>query len=232
MDLDRLTRDSKQGVWRLSVAQFLIALVLLLLAAPYILDTADGKLIDATLFTVVFLSAVLAIGGRRRTLFLAILLVVPVVAGTWVSHFQANLSVKAWTWAADVVFSAFVIAQLFRYMLQAPRVDSQVLCAGISTYLMLAMFWAFAYMLVAQLIPNAFVFTKDTEPDRPLLTFDAMYFSFTTLTTLGYGDIVPADRVARQLAILESTTGTLYLTVLIARLVSLYSAAESPLRRQ
>jgi Ion channel len=232
MDLNFSKRDGQQGVWRLSVAQFLVALVLLLLTAPFILDTPEGNLIEAVLFTVVFLSAVLAIGGRRRTLVLAILFVTPVVAGTWLEHFQPNLPVKAWTLAAEVAFSAFVIAQLFRYMLQAPRVDSQVLCAGISTYLMLAMVWAFAYMLVAQVVPSAFVFTGAPEPNRPLLAFDAVYFSFSTLTTLGYGDIVPAAKVARQLAILESTTGTLYVTVLIARLVSLYSTAEPPLRPQ
>jgi len=232
MALDDLKRATTHGVWRLSVAQFLIALVLLLLTAPFILDTPDGKLIEAALFTIVFLSAVLAIGGRRRTLFLAILLVTPVVAGTWLDHFQPSFSVKIWNLVACVVFSGFVIVQLFRYMLQAPRVDSEVLCAGISTYLMLALLWAFAYMLVAHMVPGAFVFTVNPEPDRPLLAFDALYFSFSTLTTLGYGDIVPVDRVARQLAILESTTGTLYVTVLIARLVSLYSAAEPPARPQ
>src|SRR5262249_53388045 len=134
MDRDHLKRESKQGVWRLSVAQLLIALVLLLLSAPFILDSPDGEQIGAALFTVVFLSAVLAIGGRRRTFFMAVLLVTPVVAGTWLDHFQPALSVKTWTLAAEVIFSAFVIVQLFLYMLRAPWVDSQVLCAGISTY--------------------------------------------------------------------------------------------------
>jgi hypothetical protein len=225
---DGLKWDSKGGLWRLSVAHFLIALVLLLAISPFVLDSPDGKLIEAVLFTLVFLSAVFAVGGRHRTLFVASVLVIPAVAGTWLDHFLPNLLIREWTLAAAVVFSAFVIMQLLRFILLAPRVDTQVLCAGISTYLMLAILWSFAFLLVARLVPHAFVFTIGPEPNQTLADFDALYFSFSTLTTLGYGDIVPVAKVARQLAILEATTGTLYVTVLIARLVSLYSAAEPP----
>jgi voltage-gated potassium channel Kch len=61
--------------------------------------------------------------------------------------------------------------------------------------------------------------------------FNAFYFSFITLTTVGYGDITPVSPIARMLAVMEAMTGTLFLGVLIARLVSLYSApgpAEPP----
>jgi hypothetical protein len=221
-------RDSAGGFWRLSAAHFLIALILLLVTVPFVLESPGGKLIEAALFTLVFLSAVLAVGGRRRTLFLAGVLVTPAVAGTWLDHKELNVLPKELTMAAAVVFSVFVIMHLLRFILEAPRVDGQVLCAAISTYLMLALLWAFAYAFVARLVPQAFLFTVGPQAGRPLAGFDAMYFSFCTLTTVGYGDIVPMARVARQLAVMESTTGTLYVTVLIARLVSLYSAAEPP----
>jgi uncharacterized membrane protein len=62
--------------------------------------------------------------------------------------------------------------------------------------------------------------------------FDSLYFSFVTLSTIGYGDITPASRVARMLSITEATTGMFYMTVLIARLVGVYtSGARSGLRR-
>jgi hypothetical protein len=220
--------QSKGGVWRLSVTHFLMALVLLLVTLPLVLDLPYGKMIEAGLFTLVFLSAVLAVGGRHRTLGMAGALVIPAVAGTWLDHFQLNLLPKEVTIAAAMVFSAFVILHLLRFTLAAPRVDSQVLCAGISIYLMMAIFWAFAYALAARLVPHAFKLTVGPEPDRPLAGFEALYFSFSTLTTLGYGDIVPMAPVARQLAMLEATTGTIFVTVLIARLVSLYTAGEQP----
>jgi hypothetical protein len=219
-------RNSTGGLRRLSVAHFLIALVLLLVTVPFVLESPGGKLLEAALLTLVLLSAVLAVGGRRRTLFVAGLLVIPAVAGTWLDNFWPDLLPRELTLASAVVFAAFVIVNLLRFILQAPRVDSQVLCAGISTYLMLAILWSFAYVLVGRLVPQAFVFTIGPEPNRPLAGFEALYFSFSTLTTLGYGDIVPVANVARQLAMLEATTGTLFVTVLIARLVSLYSTAQ------
>ena len=62
-------------------------------------------------------------------------------------------------------------------------------------------------------------------PDRGMDGFNAFYFSFSTLTTLGFGDITPVSRVARTLAIMETVTGTLYLAILISRLVGRYSSA-------
>jgi hypothetical protein len=214
------------GVWRLSVTHFLMALVLLLVTLPLVLDLPYGKEVEAGLFTVVFLSAVLAVGGRHRTLVVAGLLVIPAVAGAWHDHLKLSFLPKELSIAAAILFSAFVILNLLRFALAAPRVDSQVLCAGISIYLMMAILWAFAYALAARLVPNAFKLMVGPEPDRPLAGFEALYFSFSTLTTLGYGDIVPAAPVTRELAILEATTGTIFVTVLIARLVSLYSAGD------
>jgi hypothetical protein len=214
------------GVWRLSVTHFLMALVLLLVTLPLVLDLPHGKIVEAGLFTVVFLSAVLAVGGRRLTLVIAGLLVIPAVAGVWHDHITLGFLPREVSIAAAIVFSAFIILNLLRFTLAAPRVDSQVLCAGISIYLMMAILWAFAYALAARLVPNAFKLTVGPGPDRPLAGFEALYFSFSTLTTLGYGDIVPTAPVTRQLAILEATTGTIFVTVLIARLVSLYSAGD------
>ena len=58
--------------------------------------------------------------------------------------------------------------------------------------------------------------------------FDALYFSLTTLTTVGFGDILPASGAARMLAMMEAASGTMYTAVLIARLVSVYSSAGLP----
>ena len=82
----------------------------------------------------------------------------------------------------------------------------------------------FAYLLLAQLVPGAFTISASAEPGRFMDAFDALYFSFVTLCTLGYGDITPVSRLARMLSILEATTGMFYMSMLIARLVALYSS--------
>jgi hypothetical protein len=77
-----------------------------------------------------------------------------------------------------------------------------------------------AYIVVARLTPDAFLFYT---PGQSMNGSNAIYYSFVTLTTMGYGDILPLSRAARMLAVSEATTGVLYTSVLIARLVGMYS---------
>jgi hypothetical protein len=73
---------------------------------------------------------------------------------------------------------------------------------------------------------GAFAFNTN-EGRQSIRGFNAFYFSFVTLSTVGYGDITPVSKVARMLAAMEAMTGLLYVAVLIARLVSLYSIPKS-----
>jgi hypothetical protein len=97
------------------------------------------------------------------------------------------------------------------------------LCAGIAIYLMMGILWAFAYSLVARLVPGAFAFTITPDPQGSMARFQSLYFSFCTQTTVAYGDILPVANVARMLVMVQATTGMFYVTMLIARLVALYS---------
>ena len=84
--------------------------------------------------------------------------------------------------------------------MRAPSVNTEVLCASISAYLMLGLLWTVAYWLVAQVTPNAFAFNTATGTKGTMLGFNSFYFSFITLSTVGYGDITPVSRIARWLA--------------------------------
>jgi Ion channel len=121
----------------------------------------------------------------------------------------------------------FVVVHLFRFILRAPRVNSEVLYAGVATYLMLGLLWAFAYIMVALMIPNSFAFTVSAESGQSIHGFNGLYFSLITLSTVGYGDIVPVLPAARMLAMTEAMTGTIYVAVLISRLVALHSSARA-----
>ena len=117
-------------------------------------------------------------------------------------------------------------SSFLRFILRSPRVNSEVLCAAVATYLLLGLLWASAYALVARLIPGSF--SGVAAGSQPLHGFDALYFSLTTLTTAGFGDIASVSGPARMLAMLEAVTGTMYMAVLVARLVSGYSFAQPP----
>ncbi len=219
--------QAKAGLFRCSMAQFLIALILLVATYPFIVDELRyGDLIENILAMILLISAALAVGVRRWVV--TILLVIPALAGPWVELYWHGAVPRWIITGTHMVFAAFVVIQLLRFILKATRVNSEVMCAGISAYLMLAILWTPAYLMVSQLSPGSFSGTH-MAANEGLSRFDALYLSFVTLTCLGCNDITPLSKVARMLLMVESMAGVLFLAVLIARLVSLYS---NPARRE
>lgn len=211
------------GLFRFSVTQFLIALILLLLTTLCLPEARGGDIILDSLMSLVLISAVLAVGGGARSLVLTIGLVLPALAAQWVDRYQPDLVPRWLITAVGLVFIGFVIVQLLRFILRAPRVNADVLCAGLAVYLLLGMFFAAALLLTARLDPDAFRLLYGAAETPGLDRFKAVYFSFVSLTCLGCNDIVPVSRVPRMLMVVEATIGVLYLAVMIARLVALYS---------
>lgn len=209
--------------YRFSVGYFLAALVMTLIIFPFMEQLPGGILIEALLLTLVMLSAVMAVSGRRRTLTWAMALAMPALVGKWVNYWRPDLMPPEVFLSAGLLFVAFIFVHLFRFILHAPRVNSEVLYAGVAIYLMLGLLWAFAYTLVYRTVPDSFAFTVGPASSHSMNGFNSLYFSFVTLSTVGYGDIIPVSGVARLLAIAEATFGMFYVTLLIARLVALYS---------
>jgi voltage-gated potassium channel Kch len=117
-------------------------------------------------------------------------------------------------------------AAILNHVLRADQVDAETLYGAVCVYFLFAALLGVLYVLVEILAPGSF-----NLPDSVSLTagsrFDAgpmMYYSFVTITTLGYGDITPATELARLLALLEAVLGQLFLVILVARLVGVYTA--------
>src|SRR5438552_2794555 len=201
---------------RFSVVQLLIALALFFIWAPFVEEIEGGELIVSGLFSLVLLAGVVAVADRKRVLVIAIVLAIPAIAGRWINHFRPDLIPPAVFLVAGLVLIAFVVGNLLRFVLRAPSVNTEVLCASISAYLLLGLMWTMADWLVGQLTPGgAFSFNTNIGP-RSINGFNGFYFSFITLSTVGFGDITPVSRMARWLAAMEAMTGLLYVAVLIA----------------
>ena len=211
---------------RFSAVGLLIALALLFFFFPFVEEVKGGDLIVSLLLSLVLLSAVLAVSDRKGVLLTALVLAIPAIAGRWINHFWPDVVRPAVFLTAALLLTAFVVVNLLRFVLRAPSVNVEVLCASISAYLMLGLMWTMAYWLVDQLTPGAFSFNTNAGK-QSMNGFNAFYFSFITLSTVGYGDITPVSRIARWLAAMEAMTGLLYVAVLIARLVALYSIPKS-----
>ncbi len=173
------------------------------------------------------LSALLAVGGRRGVLVAGFLVLSPALVLKWLYHMPLFGEEDPLPLISMALAVGYTGVQLLRFILRARKVDSEVLCAAISVYLLAALLWAEFYLLVDIAKPGSFAFTSAAPGAHPLTRFNAVYFSFATLTTSAFGDIVPISRYARTLAYLESVTGVLYIAVLISRLVSLYQRPET-----
>jgi Ion channel. len=171
------------------MVQLLLALALLLFCAPFVEEIKGGDFIVSLLLSLVLISAVLAVASRRSTLIIALLLAIPALVGRWINYFRPDLVPPAVFLTAGLALIAFVVANLLRFVLRAPSVNTDVLCASISAYLMLGLLWTLAYWLVDQLNPGAFSFNTANETKKTMVGFNAFYFSFITLSTVGYGDI-------------------------------------------
>ena len=126
---------------------------------------------------------------------------------------RADVWNDSWTIAATAMIALVLLVQIFR----AGRVTTVRIQGAIAVYLLFGVAWAHAYRITALLHPHSFIF----QAGELSSVTDWMYFSFVTLTTVGYGDITPAAPIARTLATGEALTGQLYLAVLIARLVAM-----------
>src|SRR5437016_12145530 len=189
---------------RFSTVQLLIALALLFTCAPFVEEIKGGDLVVSLLLSLVLLSGVFAVADRKRVLVIALVLAIPAIAGRWINHFRPALFPPAFFLTAALIMTAFVVMNLLRFILRASSVNVEVLCASISAYLMLGLMWTMAYWLVDQLTPGgAFSFNTNTGT-RSMSGFTGFYFSFITLSTVGYGDITPVSRIARWLAAMEA----------------------------
>lgn len=119
----------------------------------------------------------------------------------------------------------YVAAIAIPALLRLQKVDIEQVAASLSIYLLIGMAWAIAYYFVNKIHPNSFAIDHgELLPSSGELS-SFIYFSFVTLTTLGYGDIVPTSCIARSFAILEAVCGITCLSFVVARLIGLHTAS-------
>lgn len=205
---------------------YLLALIVLVQFAYPI--TANGTL--ALTVYVVLYASMLAVGillgrdSRFHTIFLAI---------TGVSYLTASLiyaSIPNALWAVVITYIALIpylgmlVWILGRFLVIAQTITRDVLYAAVALYLLLGAIFVPIYGLLDLLIPNSF--RDGTFPEAPVQWQQFVYFSYTTLTSSGYGDILPVSWWARSFANLEMITGVLFITIVMSRLVSLYNSEK------
>ena len=129
------------------------------------------------------------------------------------------------SFAAMFVFLLLAIRSALRQVVFDTEINSNRLYGAVCVYLMLGVLWALMYSALGQLDPDAFAGSLSINNEK--WSPDWIYYSFVTLTTLGYGDILPVSSTARALAYGEAVVGVFYMAMLVAALVGSYAAAKT-----
>lgn len=209
----------------------LTSLLVLMLTYPIVQHGAQETLMMMVLNSVTLIAGIYAVSNNRSHIVIGISLAIPQIATTLVAYllplghpnqhlFENTSNILL------VVFYVFTLSLVAAYVIRPGDVTRDKIYGAISIYLLSGLSWASIFGLIDGIDPGSFICTSGGG-------VDFIYYSFSTLTTLGYGDILPITPKARALASLEAVSGVTYMAIAIARLVSLYRpdpAAQPDLR--
>ena len=201
----------------------LLAMVALFLLYPVMveLDLASLYRLGFIAFMIV---AIWAVSRDRRMVIAALVLGVPTIVGQFAIYAAPTPAVLTATGVLALIFLAFTTVVILMAVLAPGKVTTDKLAGAICAYLMIGLTFAILFSVLEITRPGSF--RLPAGPGEPGLghggEYVFIYFSFTTLTTLGYGDITPLASFARTLTWMEAAAGQLYLAILIARLVGLH----------
>ena len=201
----------------------MLSLLLLMLLMPFLENHRTGQvfLLISLFFTLI--TAILELHGKETLRWLATGAAVPVVLIELTGIFRPSHSLFIADCALLMAFFGFASLGLFTYLGKPGTITSGRIYGSVSLYLMLAMFWFAVFNLTEAIHPGSFAFDSSERVSRSGL----LYFSLITLTTVGYGDIVPVTPPGRVFAALEGAAGVFYIAITVARLVAAYLRAES-----
>jgi voltage-gated potassium channel len=220
----------------------LLAIVAMFAVRPFLGDTGAGAIVFSLAMLLVLLGALLTIqiddlvGEReallvqqRRRSSVGWALAVPAVAERLWAFFAPSPRLYLVGSVSWLLFFSYVTWSLLRSLLKQREVTGETISMSISIYLLLGLCWGILYIVIFTRHPEAFSFGTAAGVSEQHMFPIFIYFSLTTLSTIGFGDITPVSLQARYAAVAEGITGQFYLAILVARLVGMQmSRAATP----
>lgn len=226
MKPERPSAESDEGLAQLLTGYgpctfLLFSLLAVVLIYPYLEETIASRIILGLLYSCVLVGAVYVVGRQRRTFAVGVMLALLSVGLQLSALMGGHIWLHRLTAVSYVAFLLFTIAGIMGYVLRRGTITADKLHGALAAYLMIVFLWAFIYALIESLVPGSFSLEGAHITSRDAF-FRLFYFSFTTLTTTGYGDIVPLTDEARSVALIEQFIGVFFVAVVIARLAGFY----------
>ena len=212
-------------------ATLLATLVTTLFVPPFIEGTVFG-ISRFRLFTIaILLAGVYAVSRRRGIFWIGVAMAFAALGIEGSVHARPAPALVAANFALSILFLGFLGSVILYAILDEARVTLDTILGGICVYLLLGIGWSVAYSFLEYLQPGSFWLAGERLPSAlradEFRLEELLYFSFVTLTTVGYGDILAKTHPARALAAAEAVVGSLYLAVFVARLVGLHMVHQN-----
>jgi len=216
-----------------------ISLILFYLGTPLIRLFEDGRhtllsdSITAGLYMVFMLTAIFTVSKSRRSRIIGIAFAIPVALLSAGRIAMESLEAEFVFQVLAMVYLCYSIVLILKFIFDRQAVNANKIFAALCVYLLISLLWALLYSMIELLQPTSFIHVAANSENIVNMnvgrsgTAIALYYSLVTMTTLGYGDIIPANEVARMFASLQAVIGQLYIAVLIARLVGLHAAQNT-----
>jgi hypothetical protein len=203
----------------------LICLILgLIVVVPILKGFAALRIFLDIFITAIYISMVYTVSHKKRHLYIGVLLAMAMLISLWLQYFQQSNLVFAIGRICGILLLIMVIINTLAFIFKSEDVTIEVIYAAILVYLLMALMWSFVYVLLELINSASFNVALSLEQGSQMWS---IYYSFVTITTLGYGDITPATELASSFSILEAVVGQLYLVVVVARLVGMHVSSQS-----
>jgi hypothetical protein len=177
--------------------------------------------------SIILFTSVYAVRGSPRHLLIAVSMLLPTLILVWLDiptkHDWYNLLSNS----SPILLFSYIAYLIFIDLIEAKKINADMIAGGISIYFMIGLIFAFIYIALFNFNHDNFAISEMLKAQK--LSYEEnvfVYFSYVTMTTLGYGDITPVTTIARVVVQFQVLLSQLYLAIFIARLVSMYTATK------
>ncbi len=194
-----------------------------------VVHTFAGAILLRIVFTAILISALYSV-VRKPPIFRGVfLLLFPALVANWVVDPIEHPTLSAFASSVTLVILLVAIGTILSHIITAKRISRDIIFGSVAVYLLAGFMWASCYAFINDLMPGQVIESVAatlTKESRAAVFPEFTYFSFVTLTSVGYGDLTPISAPARGLAIVEGVFGQLYTAILIAKLVGMKVAQD------
>ncbi len=207
---------------KLRCGWLLAALLFLVIAVPFVEEGSMADTLLAIIGVTVIATGIITLAGSARTVLIGLALGALYVGVGIASSISSTTMSELHVGAATTPFAAYTAWIVLRYVLRGETLNDDKILGAVAAYLLICLSWAGVYAAIEIAKPGSFV-----AGGEPIKRWgDYFYYSVVTITTLGYGDMLPVSRPARAFAALEAVSGVFYMSVIVARFVGLYSLSD------